>query len=138
MSGKELDQKLVSAGYIKAELARQLGIRPQDLNQALNAKDVKTGLIEDLCHVLNKDISFFYGGTISSPNIEIVSLRQELESLRQENELLKAKLRHQSDPDKSTKESQVYELWMEHMKIKKMNADFDYRMQEMYQKILEG
>lgn len=138
MSGKELDQKLVSAGYIKAELARQLGIRPQDLNQALNAKDVKTGLIEDLCRVLNKDISFFYGGTISSPNIEIVSLRQELESLRQENELLKAKLRHQSDPDKSTKESQVYELWMEHMKIKKMNADFDYRMQEMYQKILEG
>lgn len=137
MSGEELKRKLNDAGISQAEVARRLGVVPQSVIQTLEAKDIKSGFIESLCRVFNKDMSFFY--KIQADNSgELSTLRKELESLRQENGLLKAQLRHQSDPDKSTKESQVYELWMEHMKIEKMKADFNSRMQEMYQKILEG
>ena len=142
MSGEELKSKLKGTGLSLAEIARRMGVIPQSVVQALEAKDIKTGFLEEVCRVIDKDMSFFYGGTASTSeednNEVIATLRKELESLRQENDLLKAELRHQSDPDKSTKESQVYELWMEHMKIEKMRSDFDNRMQEMYQKILEG
>lgn len=60
MSGEELDKKLKNAGYVLADVARLLGVPPQSINQTLNAKDVKSGFIEDLCRVLDKDISFFY------------------------------------------------------------------------------
>lgn len=61
MSGEELDKKLKDAGYVLADVARLLGVPPQSINQTLNAKDVKSGFLEDLCRVLKKDISFFYG-----------------------------------------------------------------------------
>lgn len=61
MSGEELDKKLKNAGYVLADVARLLGVPPQSINQTLNAKDVKSGFLEDLCRVLEKDISFFYG-----------------------------------------------------------------------------
>ena len=60
MSGEQLNKMLKDSGYVLADIARMLGITPQALNQLLNAKDVKTGLLEDLCRVLGKDMSFFY------------------------------------------------------------------------------
>lgn len=61
MSGEELKKKLVDTGISLTKISEMLGKTPQQLDQALNAKDVKTGLIEDLSRVLNVDISFFYG-----------------------------------------------------------------------------
>ncbi|MBP3768436.1 MAG: helix-turn-helix transcriptional regulator [Prevotella sp.] len=61
MSGEELKKKLAETGISLTKISGMLGKTPQQLDQALNAKDVKTGLVEDLCRVLNVDIAFFYG-----------------------------------------------------------------------------
>lgn len=61
MSGEELKKKLAETGISLTKISGMLGKTPQQLDQSLNAKDVKTGLVEDLCRVLNVDIAFFYG-----------------------------------------------------------------------------
>lgn len=60
MTGKELRVKLVSAGKQVTDLAQLMGISHQSLSQALNAKDVKTGLVEKIASALNLPLSFFY------------------------------------------------------------------------------
>ena len=60
MSGEVLKQKLKDLGVSQAELARRLNVIPETIAQALKAKDIKSGFLEDLCRVLDKDISFFY------------------------------------------------------------------------------
>lgn len=61
MSGEELKRKLTETGFSLSRISQLLGKTPQQLDQALNAKDVKTGMVEELCRVLNLDIPFFYG-----------------------------------------------------------------------------
>ena len=61
MSGEELKKKLAETGISLTRISQMLGKTPQQLDQALNAKDVKTGMVEELCRVLNVDITFFYG-----------------------------------------------------------------------------
>ena len=60
MTGEELKRKLEATGVSQAKIAEMLGIFPQSLNKTLQADDVKSGLIEKLCQILDKDISFFY------------------------------------------------------------------------------
>ena len=119
MSGEELDKKLKDAGYVLADIARQLGVPPQSINQTLNAKDVKSGFIEDLCRILNVDIGFFYGDVSKSTS------NDELEHLREENAILKAELARQHDIHMPTKDSKIYNLWMKFMQI-------TMEMQELY------
>lgn len=114
MSGEELDKKLKGAGFVLADIARLLGVAPQSINQALNAKDVKSGFLEDLCRVLNVDMSFFYSSTNS-----------ELERLRKENQELREELYRRKDHKMPEAESEVYRLWMEHMHITE-------KMQELF------
>ena len=61
MTGAELKQKLTEAGCVLADLAKQLSISPQHLNQALSAADIKTGLLERIAQVLDVPVSSFYG-----------------------------------------------------------------------------
>lgn len=111
MSGEELDKKLTEAGYVKAEIARLLGVPPQSINQTLNAKDVKSGFIEDLCKVLHKEISFFYGNTIvktvlepepqqneSIPYFMYRDLQDRYDSILRENQTLRNKLAIYEEP----------------------------------------
>ena len=132
MSGEELKKKLKSAGISQAEIARRLGVVPQSVIQTLEAKDIKSGFIEDLCRVLDKDISFFYGGESSQKsdelekaNSQIKHLLEAVEQLQEDNSRLKTEIIHLQNPDREKKESEVYRLWMEHMKITE-------RMQELY------
>lgn len=61
MSGKELKDLLKAEGINLAELAKMLGYdSPQRLHSALNAEDVKSGLIEAIAEVTNKSVVFFY------------------------------------------------------------------------------
>lgn len=60
MNGKELKAKLNESGLSLAEIARRLEVTPQSVSQFFKADDVRTGLLEDLCRVLDKDMSFFY------------------------------------------------------------------------------
>lgn len=53
MSGKELRELLASKGILQKDIARQLNMTPGGFSQQLRAKDIKTGLLESICKVLN-------------------------------------------------------------------------------------
>lgn len=61
MSGEELKKKLDAIDMSQTKMAELMGVFPQSFNKTLQADDVKSGFIEKLCRVLDKDISFFYG-----------------------------------------------------------------------------
>lgn len=62
MSGKDLKDFLVSHGVVLSELAKMLGFEnDQRLHSALRAADVRSGLLEKIAEVLNKNVCFFYG-----------------------------------------------------------------------------
>lgn len=65
MSGKELRELLASKGILQKDIARQLNITPGGFSQQLRAKDIKTGLLESICKVLNVKMDFF----MEAPNI---------------------------------------------------------------------
>ena len=65
MKGEEVKLKLKKAGVSITENATLLGMSRQSLSQALSAKDVKTGLIEDLSKALNVPLSYFYNDSSS-------------------------------------------------------------------------
>ena len=83
MSGEALKQKLKDLGVSQAELARRLNVIPETIAQALKAKDIKSGFLEDLCRVLDKDISFFYG---MKPNGVMEGKFEELRKLSISND----------------------------------------------------
>lgn len=127
MSGEELKKKLEGLDISQAKLADLMGVFPQSFNKTLQADDVKSGFIEKLCRVLNKDLSFFYNISASSSDEELTNLRHQVQELNEENNRLKEELRLKEDPEHPKKESEMYRLWMEHMRITE-------RMQELYQK----
>ena len=63
MSGEELKIKLSNEGYTITRLAELLGESQPNISAKLSRDSVKTDFLEKLCDVLNKDMSFFYGGT---------------------------------------------------------------------------
>lgn len=119
MTGDELKKKIKETGVSQAEIARRLNVIPEVVGQKFEAKDIKTGFLEDLCRVLNKDMSFFYGDASTS------SVDDEVKRLREENAVLKAELARQNDVHMPTKDSKVYNLWMKFMQI-------TMEMQELY------
>lgn len=122
MKGNELRTKMENAGYTQIEIARLLGVAPQSITQYYNADDVKTGLLEKLCQVLEKDMSFFYGDSVQS-NSEV--LQAELADLRKENSRLKSELTRIKDPNLKDKSERIYNIWMKFM-------DVTEEMQELY------
>ena len=62
MTGKELKKILKQSDVSLSEISRRLGIAPQNLDIYLRSTDVKTGLLERLAEILDKDISWFYSG----------------------------------------------------------------------------
>ena len=60
MNGERLKKILAKTGLSKAEIAKRLEMSPQHLNQALNAADIKSGLIEKICKGLNMTIMDLY------------------------------------------------------------------------------
>lgn len=127
MSGEELKKKLEAIDMSFAKMAELMGVFPQSFNKTLQADDVKSGFIEKLARVLNKDLAFFYDMPASSSN-------EEVERLREENERLKVELRMMKDPFLPKKESEIYRLWMEHMKLSEQQMALSDRMREFYQK----
>lgn len=62
MNGKDLKEKLRAEGVNFSALAQKMGYTTdQNLHSVLGAKDVRSGLIEDLAHALDKPIGWFYG-----------------------------------------------------------------------------
>jgi len=147
MTGEQLNKKLKDSGYVLADVARLLNVPPQSLNQTLNAKDIKTGFLEELCRVLNKDMSFFYetnddsmpeGYTVADDFRDgvkdLLHLQKRNLQLIEENQRLRDELSRREDPNHSSKESEVYRLWMEHMRLSEKLMNITDRMRELYQK----
>lgn len=124
MKGSELKKKLDKLNVPQAKLAEMMGVFPQSFNKTLQADDVKSGFLEKLCQVLGKDMSFFYDGAASSSTDD--ELKAEVERLREENKNLRIELSQAKDPEQPRKESEVYRLWMEHMRITE-------KMQELFE-----
>lgn len=131
MKGSELKKKLDTIGVSQAKLAEMMGVFPQSFNKTLQADDVKSGFLEKLCQVLGKDMSFFYGDVASSENDDV---KEELARLREENAELRKELRHREDPERYSKESEVYDIWMEYMKVEELRMNLNNRMLSLYQK----
>ena len=60
MTGEILKNELLNRGLVLSDIAKRLGMSPQHLNQALNAADIKSGLIERICDVLGLSIAEMY------------------------------------------------------------------------------
>lgn len=61
MEGKVIKQKLLELNVTQLDLAGKLGTTPQSLSSVLHAKDVRSGTIEKIAHVLNVPVGFFFG-----------------------------------------------------------------------------
>lgn len=63
MTGEQLKERLIRGGYTLKDVAELMGMSQQNFSKGLKVADVKTGLIEKICQVLNKKMDFFYNGT---------------------------------------------------------------------------
>lgn len=61
MKGKDIKEVLQKHGIAQTEIARILGLAPNNLNNMLAKEDVRTGLLEDIACAANIPISVFYG-----------------------------------------------------------------------------
>jgi DNA-binding transcriptional MerR regulator len=78
MEGQKIKEILRNEGITLSEVARLLGYEnDQRLHNALRSNDVKTGLIEEIAKVTNKNVCIFYGvkpgSAIASNNSTAVS-----------------------------------------------------------------
>ena len=63
MTGLELKERLLATHIPLSEIARRMGIKPQDLNALFNVQDSKTGTVEKLAKALDLPIAYFFGDT---------------------------------------------------------------------------
>lgn len=61
MEGKVLKQKLMELNKTQKELSELLGITAQSVSAIFSAKDVRSGTIEKIAHVLNVPVGFLFG-----------------------------------------------------------------------------
>ena len=63
MTGKHLQDLILSEGYSINKMAQLLGIAQPNLLSLLKHEDVRTGLVEKVAEAMGKPLSFFYGET---------------------------------------------------------------------------
>lgn len=63
MRGKDIKDVLAKHDVAQVEIARALGLAPNNLNNMLSKDDVRTGLLESIAAAANIPISVFYGET---------------------------------------------------------------------------
>lgn len=62
MTGKVLQERIAAVSNIPFNtIAEKIGVSAQSMYQFFTAKDVKSGLIEKVCEVLDIDIATLYG-----------------------------------------------------------------------------
>ena len=73
MKGADLKEKLKTSPYTMAELAKRMGVSPQNLNASFSSEDVKSGVIEKLAQALDVPIAYFYGDAYNITGNNIVN-----------------------------------------------------------------
>lgn len=61
MNGEQLKAIIERSGIRTNEMAKRLGILPQQLNQIFHAADVKSGVLEKVAQIMEVSISHLYG-----------------------------------------------------------------------------
>lgn len=61
MTGKDLKELLTKFNMSQTDIAKQLGLSQQSFSQALNAADIKSGLLERIAKALCVPVSRLYG-----------------------------------------------------------------------------
>lgn len=80
MNGNELRNILAAKGIIHKDLAEKMGITQSCFSQLLRAQDIRTGLLEKICDILNVQMDFFYGDTkYLAQNNQLI--REDIKSL---------------------------------------------------------
>ena len=125
MSGEELKMKLKEAGFSQAEVARLLGVSPQSFSQSLEAADIKTGFLEQICRAIGKNMTFFYGDIDLTVTADPNTMQEQIFKLRTENALLKEEVERLIKIKLPTKDSRIYNVWMKFMEI-------THEMQNLY------
>lgn len=73
MKGIDLKEKLNATHISLSEIARRMGVSPQNLNSAFLSADVKSGTLEKLSEVLDLPLSYFYGDCYNITGNNIVN-----------------------------------------------------------------
>lgn len=127
MSGEEIKKILESEGIVLSELAKMLGYdSDQRLHSKLKSDDVKSGIIEDIAKVTNKNICLFYGDksntTTKENSTDIISVPANVWNvISSQAESLKAKDRQmdmvlESLKFKDEQTTEIIELLKEQLK----------------------
>lgn len=90
MEGKVLKQKLMELNKTQKELSELLGITAQSVSAIFSAKDVRSGTIEKIAHVLNVPVSFFFGdntvgnNAFANGNKSVAAINSKISSATEE------------------------------------------------------
>lgn len=60
MTGEYVKNRLKNSDYVLDDIARTLGITPQNLQSKLRSSDIKVGVLEDIAKAINKSVYFFF------------------------------------------------------------------------------
>lgn len=77
MTGKEVREILLNAGYVLSDIADKMKISPQTLNSRLNAKTIKIEFVKELCSVIEKPLSFFSRENEGNDNVQNIAVPYE-------------------------------------------------------------
>ena len=61
MTGKHVQDLIISEGYSINKMAKLIGVAQPNLVSLLKHEDIRTGLLEDIAKAMGKPLSFFYG-----------------------------------------------------------------------------
>lgn len=61
MTGKHVQNLILSEGYSVNQIAKLIGVAQPNLLSLLKHDDIRTGLLEDIARAMGKPLAFFYG-----------------------------------------------------------------------------
>lgn len=72
MTGKRVKEILRKNGYVLSDVAKSMGIIPQNLQSMLNVEDIKTGVLERVAAAINQNVYFFYQNDVKLPSSDAI------------------------------------------------------------------
>jgi transcriptional regulator with XRE-family HTH domain len=108
MRGIDVRKKLQNNGFSLKIVAELMGETPQNLNSMLNARDIKTGVLERIAKVINKSLYFFFDDKVGlmtkeemqQHDKEVAKVNGNCKLCIEKERLIKAKDEHIKDLQK--------------------------------------
>ena len=125
------------------QLANKYGVNQKSLNSHINgttAVPLSTILLilEAFPDVSSEWLLRGSGNMNTNSQGDFLNATNVINDLLNQNKELREELRMKTDPEQPKKESEVYSLWMEHMKLCEQEMTLSERMHELYQNQKEG